>query len=195
MDKVILIRMALGVLIGSGLGAMLGYFGKCTTGACPLTGTPWRGAIFGGLIGVLFSFSAAPATTSDSVPTARPAASTASAATAATADPLLHIGSVDEFQREVLDAHVPVLVDLYSDSCPPCRALAPTIEALAAQYSGRAIVAKVSVDRLPQLAQRYGVEAIPTVLFFTQGQEQGRLIGLRDRAAYAQVLDRLIQGT
>lgn len=66
------------------------------------------------------------------------------------------------------------------------------IEGLARTYQGRVVVAKVSLDRLPQLAGRYKVTAIPAVLFFSKGAEVDRLIGLRDQGDYAKVLDRLI---
>ncbi len=73
--------------------------------------------------------------------------------------------------------------------------LAPTIEKLAKEYEGRALVYKVDVARLPQLANRYGIRGIPAVLFFHKGKEAERLIGLRPQREYTQVLDRLIGGT
>ena len=57
MDKQQIIRLIIGIGIGGALGAVMGYFGKCTSGACPLTATPWRGAIYGAVMGALFSFS------------------------------------------------------------------------------------------------------------------------------------------
>ena len=57
MDKAQIIRMLVSIAVGGVLGALMGYFGKCTTGACPLTATPWRGAIYGAVMGALFSYS------------------------------------------------------------------------------------------------------------------------------------------
>jgi hypothetical protein len=57
MDKAQIIRMLVSIAVGGALGALMGYFGKCTTGACPLTATPWRGAIYGAVMGALFSYS------------------------------------------------------------------------------------------------------------------------------------------
>lgn len=57
MDKASVIRLVAGILVGGALGAVMGYFGKCSSGACPLTATPWRGAIYGAVMGALFSFS------------------------------------------------------------------------------------------------------------------------------------------
>jgi thioredoxin 1 len=69
--------------------------------------------------------------------------------------------------------------------------LAPTVEKLAQQYQGRAVVAKVNVDRLSDLAGQYGIQGIPAVLFFNQGKEVQRLVGLRSAGDYSKVLDKL----
>jgi thioredoxin 1 len=180
MQKAMFIQLTAGLLIGGGLGAVMGYFGKCTSGACPLTANPWRGAFVGALMGGLFAFSAGSSRSNAGVGGDHAA---------------LQIGGDADFDREVLKADKPVLVDFYSDSCGPCRMLAPTIEKLAKEYEGRALVYKVDVTRLPQLAGRYGIQGIPAVLFFKEGKEVGRLVGLRSQREYAQALDRLVGGT
>ena len=187
MDKLLVIRIAAGLLIGCAMGALIGYVGKCSTGTCPLTANPWRGAFFGGLLGILFSFSVAPASTCSPPMTAAPGADSEKGQAG-----LVHVNSLEDFDREVLSAGPPVLADLYSDSCPPCRALRPIIEGLAQKYQGKALVAKINVDHLPQLATRYGISAMPAVLFFSKGREVDRIIGLRGEGAYAKVLDRLV---
>ena len=179
MQKAIFIQLALGLLVGGSLGAVMGYFGKCTTGACPLTANPWRGAFIGALIGGLFAYSTGSSRPSRSLPqTGEDHASEL-------------IESTEDFAREVLNADKPVLVDFYADWCGPCRQLAPTIEQLAAQYEGRAIVSKVNIDRHSELAGRYGIQSIPTVLFFKDGKEVQRLVGVHPESAYASVLDEL----
>jgi thioredoxin 1 len=179
MQKAMFIQIAAGLLIGGGAGALMGYFGKCTSGTCPLTANPWRGAFVGALMGGLLASSFG-----------------SSRFTAAADDaqgPALRIASADEFDRLALQADKPVLVDFYSNSCGPCRRLAPSIESLAEQYAGRAVVCKVNVDKLPQLADRYGIHGIPTVIFFNRGSEARRLIGLNPQRTYAEVLDKLSQ--
>jgi hypothetical protein len=57
MGKTQILRVIIGIAVGGGIGALMGYFGKCTSGACPLTATPWRGAIYGAIMGAVFSFS------------------------------------------------------------------------------------------------------------------------------------------
>lgn len=56
MDRTMIIRLLAGILVGAALGALMGYFGRCSSGTCPLTATPWRGAIYGAVMGALFSF-------------------------------------------------------------------------------------------------------------------------------------------
>ena len=82
-----------------------------------------------------------------------------------------------EFEREVLQAEGLVLVDFWASWCPPCRRLAPTIDALATDYSGRLSVAKVDVDENPELAQRYGVQSIPTLILFRDGRAVDKRLG------------------
>jgi thioredoxin 1 len=93
-----------------------------------------------------------------------------------------------EWNAEVLESPIPVLVDVYGTYCPPCRALAPTIDKLAAEYEGRAKVVKLNVESDHNLAGSLRVASVPTVLAFRDGKEVGRLIGLRPEAAYRELL-------
>ncbi len=189
MQRAIFLQLAFGLLLGGGLGAMLGYFGRCATGACPLTANPWRGAFVGAAIGGLFAASAGSSGPREQMASAVPAATEPPSATGPAAP--LHVGSAEAFDRIIQKADRPVLVDFYADWCGPCRMLAPTIEKLAKDYQGRVIVAKVNVDSLPAIASRYGIQGIPAVLVFNKGQEIQRLVGLRPQTDYARVLDGL----
>jgi thioredoxin 1 len=168
-------RILLGVLIGGLIGAVLGYFGKCSSGTCPLTANPYRGAIYGAVMGALLVslFSRTPKETEES-------------------SNIVHIESDTDFKTRVLDANEIYLVDLFSNRCPPCRILAPTISSLADKYAGRVTVCKVDVDRAPAVAQRYGVSAIPTVLIINNSKEVKRLVGLQPETEYVAVLEKLV---
>ena len=82
-----------------------------------------------------------------------------------------------------------MMVDFWAGWCGPCRMLGPVIEDLAGQYEGRAVVGKVNVDEEQELAIRYGVMSIPTVIFFRDGKEIDRKVGVMPVQAYTQVLD------
>jgi thioredoxin 1 len=87
-----------------------------------------------------------------------------------------------QFHREVLEAREPVLVDFTATWCPPCRALAPVLESLAAEYQGRMKMVKLDVDNHPETPARYGVRAMPTLLFFKGGQVVKQVVGALPRA-------------
>lgn len=84
-----------------------------------------------------------------------------------------------------------MLVDFWAGWCGPCKMLAPTIEALGEQYEGKAIVGKIDVDEEQELAIRYGVMSIPTVIFFKDGAEVERKVGVMPAQVYQDVLDKL----
>lgn len=83
-----------------------------------------------------------------------------------------------------------MMVDFWADWCGPCKMLAPVIDGLAEQYAGKAVVGKVNVDEEQELAIRYGVMSIPTVIFFKNGEEIDRKVGVMPAGAFTQVLDK-----
>ena len=93
------------------------------------------------------------------------------------------------FTEEVIRSDRPVLLDFWAPWCGPCRMLGPVIEDLAGQYEGRALVGKVNTDDAPDLARRFGVMSIPCVIFFKDGQEIDRKVGVMPPASYTEVLD------
>ena len=83
-----------------------------------------------------------------------------------------------------------VLVDLWAEWCGPCRRLAPTVDALASEYDGRATVAKLNIDENPNTPSKYRVLGIPTLLVFKDGELADTLVGLRAKEEIASTLDR-----
>ena len=93
------------------------------------------------------------------------------------------------FDQIVLQAEMPVLVDFWAAWCAPCRMVAPIVDELAEEYSGRINFAKVDVDQNPKIATRYGIMSIPTLLIFKKGQPVSHIVGYRPKEELKQSLD------
>ncbi|MCL4200974.1 MAG: thioredoxin [Pirellulaceae bacterium] len=114
----------------------------------------------------------------------------ASDAVAATGGPLKVTDQ--DFEEKVLRSSTPVMVDFWAEWCPPCRMLAPTVDALATEYQGRVVVAKLDTDANPETPEKYEITGIPTMLFFKDGQLVERLVGNQPKDAIVKVLDSML---
>ena len=92
------------------------------------------------------------------------------------------------FQKDVLDAPLPVLVDFWAPWCGPCRSLSPIIDRLHELTEGQALVYKLNVDENPAIASEFGIRSVPTILVFTSGAETARLTGIQHPEKYLQAL-------
>ncbi|MEB3359166.1 MAG: thioredoxin [Synechococcales bacterium] len=100
----------------------------------------------------------------------------------------------ETFDAEVLNAHQVVLVDVWAPWCGPCRVIGPIVEAIADDFAGRVKVGKLNIDDNGAIATRYGIHAIPTLLFFKDGQVVDQIVGLASREALTARLNALLQG-
>jgi thioredoxin 1 len=96
----------------------------------------------------------------------------------------------DNFEHEVIQSDQPVLVDFWAEWCMPCRMLAPTIEELAKEFAGKVKVGKVDTDANREVALKFGISAIPTVILFKGGQMVSKFVGVRPKADLAAELQK-----
>jgi thioredoxin 1 len=96
------------------------------------------------------------------------------------------------YEQEVLQSKVPVMVDLWAEWCGPCRMIAPIVDEIAEEYAGKVKVGKFDTDANRQTATQLGIQAIPTLLFFKDGQIVKKLVGLQAKKDLKAVLDGLL---
>ena len=97
-----------------------------------------------------------------------------------------------EFEEKVLKSDKPVLVDFWAPWCGPCKMVAPTLEELAQEHDGKLVIAKVNVDENNQNAAKYGVQGIPTMILFKDGQIADRVVGAHPKASLQSRLEAVL---
>ena len=98
------------------------------------------------------------------------------------------------FDQEVLQSKMPVVVDFWAPWCAPCRIVSPAIEDLAKEYEGKVKVGKLNVDESPQTAGKYGIMSIPSILIFKNGNPVKTIIGAQGRERYKKEIDEILAG-
>ena len=96
----------------------------------------------------------------------------------------------NNFDTEVLKASVPVLVDFWAEWCGPCKAIAPTIDAVARDYQGRAKITKLNVDQNIATSSRYNIKGIPTLLLFKNGMVKEQIVGSTSKESISKIIDK-----
>lgn len=100
--------------------------------------------------------------------------------------------TTQNFDTEVISSDVPVLLDFWATWCGPCLAIAPVLDQLAGEYTGKLKIGKVNVDNDQSLAMKFGITSIPTLLFFKDGKVQESVVGSRPKGAFQQIIDKYV---
>ena len=98
------------------------------------------------------------------------------------------IFTTENFDSEVLQSDIPVLVDFYADWCGPCKMMAPAVEELAKDFAGTAKVGKLNVDTSPEIAEKYGIMSIPTLLIIKHGEIVYKAVGVQQKQVSADAM-------
>ena len=107
------------------------------------------------------------------------------------ADNVLQV-SDDNFEAEVIKSDVPAMVDFWAAWCGPCRAIAPVVEELAADFAGKVKVVKMNVDENPKTPGQYGIRAIPTLIIFKDGEVADQITGAVSKSHLETALNKLV---
>jgi thioredoxin 1 len=101
----------------------------------------------------------------------------------------IHPVTDDSFEADVLNSQTPVLVDYWAEWCGPCKSIAPILDEVAKEYSGRLKIAKLNVDENTNVPSKYGIRGIPTLMLFKNGNVEGQLVGARSKSQLAAFID------
>lgn len=104
---------------------------------------------------------------------------------------LLHVSDAD-FEKEIIQAGIPAMVDFWAEWCGPCKMVGPTVEALAKEYAGRIKIAKMDVDQNRETPAKFGIRSIPTLIMFKEGKVAQTLIGALPKADIEEALKKLL---
>ncbi len=185
------VRILLGVLIGGAIGAVLGYFGKCSSGSCPLTANPYRGAVYGAVMGTLLTSVFWPKSQknprSSNVVHVNSESDLNARVLKENGSGLMESLTKDSFLQKVFnyeqnkewkfEGKLPCIIDFYADWCGPCKMVEPILKELAQEYQGKLNIYRVDTQAQRELAAAFGIQSIPSMLFVPLNDKPQMAIG------------------
>jgi len=181
----------LGVVVGGIIGAVLGYFGKCSSGACPLTANPYRGAIYGAVMGALlasaFSPKAKRKAENSNITHITGVSDSNTRVLKQNRSGLVEPLAKDSFLQEVFnyeqnkewkfEGKLPCIIDFYADWCGSCKMVEPVLQELAQEYQGKLNIYRVDTQAQQELAAAFGIQSIPSMLFVPLNDKPQMAVG------------------
>jgi len=184
-------RIFLGVVIGGVIGAVLGYFGKCASGVCPLTANPYRGAIYGAVMGALLASAFSPRAKgkaeSSNITHITGVSDSNARVLKENRSGLVESLTKDSFLQKVFnyeqnkewkfEGKLPCIIDFYADRCGPCKMVEPVLQELAQEYQGKLNIYRVDTQAQQELAAAFGIQSIPSMLFVPLNDKPQMAVG------------------
>jgi thioredoxin 1 len=202
-----IVRLLLGVLIGGLIGACLGYFGKCSSGVCPLTANPYRGAIYGAVLGALLTSVFWPKSqelhqTSNAVHVNSESDSKATVLKEKRR-PLVESLTKESFLQKVFnyeqnkewkfEGELPCIIDFYADWCRPCKMVEPILQELAQEYQGKLNIYRIDTQAQQELAAAFGIQSIPSILFVPLNDKPQMAVGALPKKTLEKVIKEVLK--
>jgi len=203
----VITRIFLGVVIGGLIGALLGYFGKCSSGACPLTANPYRGAIYGAVMGALLASALLPkakekAESSNITHVTNVSDSNAKIlkknrsgfVESLTKDSFLQkVFNYEQNKEWKFEGKLPCIIDFYADWCGPCKMVEPILQELAQEYQGKLNIYRVDTQAQQELAATFGIQSIPSMLFVPLNDKPQMAMGALPKKALEKAIKEVLK--
>jgi len=200
-------KILFGVLIGGAIGAVAGYFGKCSSGACPLTANPYRGAIYGAIVGTLLasvlSISPKEKPEGSDVVQVENKSDPKVEKLNANGSPLMESLTKETFLQKIFnyeqnkewkfEGELPCLIDFYADWCGPCKIVEPILKELAIEYQGKLNIYRVDTQAQPELAAAFGIQSIPSLLFVPLNDRPQMAVGALPKEALEKTIKEVLK--
>ena len=195
------------MVVGGLIGTALGYFGKCSSGACPLTANPYRGAIYGAVMGALLAsaFSLKVKGKAEGLNTTHITSVSDSNANVLKENrsDLVESLTKDSFLQKVFnyeqnkewkfEGKLPCIIDFYADWCGPCKMVEPILQELAQEYQGKLNIYRVDTQAQQELATAFGIQSIPSMLFVPLNDKPQMAVGALPKNSLEKAINEVLK--